>query len=229
MTGTFKIAGDTEVVNLKLNAPGMPVEELEGMAPSLGIVLPTGSQLKGGTLSANLAITGPVDKLDITGPVKLSDTSLTGFNLGSKMGAMSAFAGHAVSNPDTAIQNFSLTAHVSPAGTQADDINLDVPAIGVITGAGTVSPAGALAFKMLANLSGGMVGGVSKVATAGSGKGGVPFAIEGTTSDPKFVPELGGVAAGVATGAVKGAAGAVPGAAAAPTGAVSGLVGGKKK
>jgi len=231
LTGTFHTQGETQVVNLKLNAPGMPVEELEAMAPALGIVLPTGSQLKGGTLSANLAIAGPVDKLVITGPVKLTDTSLSGFNLGSKMGAMSAFAGKAVSNPDTAIRNFSLNAHVSPAGTQADDINLDVPSIGVITGAGTVSPAGDLAFKMLANLSGGMVGGVSKVASAGSGKGGVPFAIEGTTSDPKFVPELGGVATGLATGVAKGAvsgAGAVPGAAvAAPTKAVGGMLGKK--
>jgi AsmA protein len=228
VTGTFKTSGDTEVVNLKLNAPDMPVEALEAMLPSLAIVLPTGSQLKGGTLSANLAITGPVDKLVITGPVKLSDTSLTGFNMGSKMGAMSAFAGHAVSNPDTAIKNFSLNAHLSPAGTQADDINLDVPAIGVITGAGTVSPAGALSFKMLANLSGGMVGGVSKVATVGSGKGGIPFAIEGTTADPKFVPELGGVATDLAAGAVKGAAGGVTGVAAAPTSAVTGIVGKKK-
>jgi AsmA protein len=227
LTGTFQIQGETQVVNLKLNAPSMSVEELEAMAPAAGIVLPTGSQLKGGTLSANLAIKGPVDKLDITGPVKLSDTSLTGFNLGSKMGALSAFAGHAVSNPDTSIRNFSLNAHVSPVGTQADNINLDVPAIGVISGAGTVTPAGALAFKMLANLSGGAVGGVSKVASVGSGKGGIPFAIEGTTSDPKFVPELGGVATGLATGAVKGvASGAVP-VAAAPTKAVGGLLGKK--
>jgi AsmA protein len=167
--------------------------------------------------------------LDITGPVKLSDTSLVGFNLGSKMGALSAFAGHAVSNPDTSIRNFSLNAHMSAAGTQADGINLDVPAIGVITGAGTVSPSGALAFKMLANLSGGMVGGVSKVAAVGSGKGGIPFAIEGTTADPKFVPELGGVATSLATGAVKGAAGSVSSVAAAPTSGVTGLLGHKKK
>ena len=51
LTGTFRTQGETEVVNLKLNAPAMPVEELEAMAPSLGIVLPTGSQLKGGTLT----------------------------------------------------------------------------------------------------------------------------------------------------------------------------------
>lgn len=230
LTGTFQTQGETQILNLKLNAPSMPVEELEAMLPSLGIVLPSGSQLKGGTVSANLDINGPADKLVIAGPVKLSNTSLVGFNLGSKMGAMSAFAGHAVSNPDTAIRNLSANARVAPSGTQADNINLDVPAIGVITGSGNVSPSGALSFKMLANLSGGMVGGVSKVAAVGSGKGGIPFAIEGTTSDPKFIPDMGGVATGLATNAVKGAvSGKVPVAAGAPAGAVTGLMGHKKK
>jgi len=242
LTGTFQTQGETQIVNLKLNAPAMPVDELEAMLPALGIVLPSGSRPQGGTVSANLAITGPVDKLVITGPVKVSDTSLTGINLGSKMGALSAFAGKAVSQPNTAIPNFSLNAHVSPAGTQANDINLDVPAIGVITGNGTISPEGALAFKMLANLSGGMVGGVTKVAgvgggmvggvtkvaAVGSGKGGgIPFAIEGTTSDPHFVPELGGVAGSVAAGAAKGVAGGVPTVATAPTKVVGGLLGKK--
>ncbi len=227
LTGTFHTQGETEVVNLKLNAPEMPVEELEAMAPALGIVLPTGSQLKGGTLSAKLDIAGPVDKLVITGPVKLSDTSLSGFNLGSKMGAMSAFAGKAVANPDTAIRNFSLDARVSPEGTKADNINLDVPAIGVITGAGTVSAAGALDFKMLANLTGGAVGGVTKVASVGSGKGGIPFAIQGTTSDPHFDANVAGVAGSVATGAAKGVASDAVPVASAPTKAVGGLMGKK--
>jgi len=136
LTGTFRTQGETEVVNLKLNAPPMPVEELEAVLPSMGVVLPSGSKLKGGTLTANLDIVGPLDKLVITGPVKLSDTSLVGFNLGSKMGALSAFAGKAASNPDTSIRNFSLNARVAPEGTQANNINLDVPAIGVITGLG---------------------------------------------------------------------------------------------
>ena len=70
----------------------------------------------------------------------------------------------------------------------------------------------------------GAVGGVTKVATAGSGKGGVPFAITGTTSDPKFVPDVGGVVGGVATGAVKEAAKAPGTAVSAPTKAVGGLV-----
>jgi AsmA protein len=213
LTGTFQTQGEAETVNLKLNAPNMPVDELEAMLPSMGVVLPSGSQLKGGTLSAELAIAGALDKLVITGPVRLSNTELANFDLGSKMGALSAFAGKAASSRDTSIQNASLNARVAPEGTQADNINLTVPAIGVITGAGTVSPAGALAFKMLANLHGGMVGGLSKVAGAGSGQGGIPFAIAGTTSDPKFIPDVGGVVGGLAKGEISNVAkGQVPGA-----------------
>jgi AsmA protein len=200
LTGTLQTRGEADVVNLRLNAPDMPVDELEAMLPSVGVVLPSGSQLKGGTLSAELAIAGPLDKLVITGPVRLTDTKLANFDLGSKLGALSAFAGKSASSPDTSIQNASLDARVAPEGTKADNINLNIPAIGVITGAGTVSPAGELAFKMLADLHGGVVGGLSKIAGARSGQGGIPFAIEGTTASPKFVPEVGGAVAGMAKG-----------------------------
>jgi len=213
LTGTFRTQGEAEVVNLKLSAPSMPVDELEPMLPSMGVVLLSGSQLKGGTLSADLVILGPLDKLVITGPVRLSNTQLANFDFGSKLGALSAFAGKSASSRDTSIQNASLSARVAPEGTKADNINLDVPAIGVITGAGTVSPAGELAFKMLANLHGGVIGGLSKVAGASSGQGGIPFAIEGTTSNPKFVPEVGGAVAGLAKGQLTNVAkGQVPGA-----------------
>jgi len=228
LTGTFQTQGEAEVVNLKLNAPNMPVDELEAMLPAMGVVLPSGSQLKGGTLSAELAIAGPLDKLVITGPVRLSNTQLANFDLGSKLGALSAFAGKSASSRDTSIQNASLNARVAPEGTKADSINLNVPSIGVITGAGTISPEGALAFKMLADLHGGLVGGLSKVAEAGSGKGGIPFAIEGTTSSPKFVPEVGGEVAGLAKGEVGNIAkGQVPGASNLTKG-LGGVFGGKK-
>ena len=164
-------------------------------------------------MSAELGIAGPIDKLVITGPVRLSNTQLANFDLGSRLGALSAFAGKSASSRDTSIQNASLNARVAPEGTKADNINLNVPAIGVITGAGTVSPAGELAFKMLANLQGGVMGGLSKVAGASSGQGGIPFAIEGTTSSPKFVPEVGGMVGGLAKGELTNVAkGQVPGA-----------------
>src|SRR5690242_18100367 len=86
LAGGFQTQGEAQLLNLKLSAPNMPVDELEAMLPALGVVLPSGSQLQGGTLSAELAITGPVDKPVITGPVRLANTKLAGFDLGSKLG-----------------------------------------------------------------------------------------------------------------------------------------------
>src|SRR5215472_10021306 len=209
-----------------------PVDELEAMLPAAGVVLPSGSKLQGGTLSAELGITGPVDNLVITGPVRLANTQLAGFDLGSKLGALSAFAGKAPSSRDTSIQNASLNARVAPEGTRADSINVTIPAIGVVTGAGTISPAGALDFKMMADLQGGLAGGLTQRAALGGGKsGGIPFSITGTMSDPKFVPNMAGVAQGVAEGALGNAVAGTKGAskgAAGVTGAVGGLLGRKK-
>ena len=225
LTGTFQSAGNSEQVNLKLNAPGMPVDELEPVLPAAGVILPAGSKLKGGTLSAELSITGPIDKPVIAGPVRLSNTQLANFDLGSKLGALQAFSGRAPSSRDTSIQNASLNARVAPEGTRADNINVTIPALGVITGAGTVSPSGALAFKMVADLKGGVVGEITKVAGITSGGGGqnqIPFAIEGTTSDPKFVPDVTGVAASLAKNQLGGLA---KGRVAAPTKVPKGLGG----
>lgn len=155
-----------------------------------------GGQLQVGNLSLSI-LSGSVDaeNLSISDDPAFSKSAFV-----TALEGLSAFAGKAVSTPDTSIQNASLNARASPEGTNADNINLNVPAIGVITAAGTVSPASELAFKMLANLHGGVVGGLSKVAGTSSGQGGIPFAIEGTTSNPRVVPEMGGAAASLANG-----------------------------
>jgi AsmA protein len=161
----------------------MPVDDLEAMLPALGVILPPKSTLKGGTLNTTMAIEGPVDKLVTVGTIKLENSSLANFNLGSKLSSISALSGKNTGN-DTTIQNFSSDVRVAPDGTKADNINLTVPAIGVVTGAGTVSPANELAFKLNA-----AVGGM-----------GIPFSVAGTTSDPKFVPDVKGIAAGLLKG-----------------------------
>ena len=190
-------------MNLKLNAPDMSVDELESMLPALGVVLPSGSKLNGGTLSADLAISGPLDKLVIAGPVRMSNTKLAGFDMGAKLGALSAFSGKAPSNPDTTIQNASLNARIAPEMTRADAINVTIPSLGVVTGAGTISPNGALDFQMVAELQGNKAGALSAVTGRGGGGGGVPFRIQGTTSNPSFVPDVGGMAASAAKGAIQ--------------------------
>ena len=196
LTGGFQTQGETQILNLKLNGQDMPVDELEAMLPAFGVVLPSGSKLKGGTLSADFAINGPVDKLVIAGPVRMSNTKLAGFDMGSKLGALSTFTGKASSSPDTTIQNASLNARIAPEMTKADAINVTIPSLGVIAGAGTISPAGALDFQMTADLQ-------TARSEARIGGGGIPFKIQGTTSNPTFVPDVGGIATSAAKGALQ--------------------------
>ena len=187
LTGTYDIRGKVTTVNLKLNGSNMPVDDLEAMLPAVGVILPPKATLKGGHLDVNMVSAGPVDKLVSTGSVKMQNTQLAGFNLGQQMAAISAISGKNTGN-DTSIQNFSSDVKMAPAGTEANNINLTVPAIGVMTGAGTVSPANQLAFKMKAD-----VAGMS-----------VPFGIAGTTSNPKFTPDVRGIATGLLQNALKG-------------------------
>ena len=191
--GTYDLNGDSAALNMKLNADNMPVDDLETMLPPLGVTLPSGSSLQGGTLSSDLTIVGPVSKLVITGPVKLADTKLHGFDMGSKMSAISALAG-IKTGQDTAIQVFSSNVHVAPSGIQTENVNLVVPSIGTLTGAGTVSPENALDYKMTAALNGTGVSTLSQFAGVGGGKGAsIPFFIQGTASNPKFVPDVKGM------------------------------------
>ena len=203
LTGGFQSQGETQVVNLKLSAPNMSVDELEAMLPALRVVLPSGSKLNGGTLSANLAISGPLDKLVISGPVRMSNTKLAGFDMGAKLGALSAFTGKASSSSDTTIQNASLNARIAPEMTRANAINVTIPSLGVVTGAGTISPTGALDFQMVADLQTGRSEARTERTGRGGESGGVPFKIQGTTSNPSFVPEMGGMAASAAKGAIQ--------------------------
>ena len=139
----------------------------------------------------------------IAGPVRLSNTKLAGFDMGSKLGALSAFSGNALSSPDTAIQNASLNARVAPDMTRADAINLAIPSLGVVTGAGTISPAGALDFRMLADLQSERGEARAQRTGRGGDRGGVSFMIQGTTTSPKFVPDVESVAGNAAKGAVQ--------------------------
>jgi AsmA protein len=203
LTGNFSNSGTVASVQMKLAGQNMPASDLESVLPALGVTLPSGASLKQGTLNANLAINGPVDKLVITGPVNLSNAKLAGFDLGSKMGSLSALGGINKTVGDTEIQTLSSDFRVAPEGIRSENLNVVVPSIGAMTGSGTISADKKLDFKMVAHLgrqsnpSG--QGAVAK-ATAG---GGIPFKVEGTTSNPQIVPDVGGIVGGFANG-VKG-------------------------
>ncbi len=207
LSGTYSSAGETTTVQMKLDGSSMPATDLEAVLPALGVELPSGASLTEGTLNANFTITGPVDKLVTAGSVNLSNGKLTGFDLGSKMGALSAFAG-IPKGQDTVIQTLSSNLHIAPDGIQASNMNMVVPSIGSITGAGIMDTAHKLDFKMLAKLSmsGSPLGGVATLMSGGGQQGGgIPFKIEGTASNPVFIPDMGAAATGIAKGMLGGA------------------------
>ena len=238
LTGAYNTAGEEATLQMKLRGQAMPVSDLQGALPAVGVTLPSGAKLEGGTLDADLAINGPVNRLVIVGPVNLSNAKLAGFNLKSKLGALASFAGLGGGGSDTEIQTLSMNLRQDPEGTHAQNLNLVVPSIGTITGDGNVSASGQLNCKMVAKLAGGAgaaMGAVSqftKLAPMGGGSqgGGIPFKIEGTTSNPIFVPDVAGMAGGLAKGQLGGITSGAGGTAAdQAAGVLGGLLGKKKK
>jgi AsmA protein len=193
LTGDFDSSGKSTSVRMALAAPQMPVTELQAALPAIGVTLPPNATLKEGALDTNLTIAGPVDRLTIAGPIKLSNGLLAGFDLGGKLGALASFAGLQTSK-DTAIELLSAALRLTPDGTAVDMLTMNVPTIGSLTGDGTISPKGAMDFVMLAKLSSGAAGAASGTlarAVAFGQTSGIPFRIQGTTSNPSFAPDMG--------------------------------------
>ena len=198
VTGNYRGEGAENIVSLKLAAPAMAMDELTAMLPALDIVLPRGSSLKGGTATANVTVEGPTDKLVTAGSLAVQKTRLAGFDLGSRMKTVAQLTGIKI-NPDTDFDNVSASVRADPAGLRIDAISVVAPAIGDLSGAGAVSPANALDFKMTAKLH---TGAVLNVVNPG-GQTTVPFSIQGTAAEPKFVPDVKGMVGNMAADKLK--------------------------
>ena len=243
LNGTYETAGEATVVHIKLDAKDMPAKDLEAFLPALGIILPKGTSLQAGTLNTDLNIVGPLNKLITTGDVGLFNGKLAGFDLGSKMSGIASLAG-IKSGKDLDIQKLTTNLRMAPDGLKAENFIAVVPSVGNLAGAGTVDSKNNLDFKMAATLTSTLgdvgspvsdVSGLLGKATGGGCKTGttVPFLIQGTTADPKFVPDVGGLAAGILKSQLGCAAGLGSGAGKnatkAPTDAVNALGGLFKK
>jgi len=216
--GTYESAGEATKVNIKLEGKDMPAKDFEAFLPALGINLPKGASLQSGTLNTDLNIIGPTNRLVTNGTVGVYNTKLVGFDLGSKLSAISMLTGIKTGN-DLNIEKLTTDLHMAPDGLKADNFLAVLPPLGNLTGLGTIDSKNNLDFKMVANLANataapasaaggaanGAAGGIGGILTqvkgaAGGCKGGtttVPFLIHGTASDPKFIPDVGGLAAGM--------------------------------
>jgi len=192
LTGEYTLlAGDAPVVRMRLVGQKMPVADLEGALPAIGVTLPSGASFKQGALEADLAINGPVDRLVVTGPINLTGATMAGFDLGTKLAAIAALAGLPKSG-QTNIETLSSTIRFAPQGLQIGALNLVVSSVGALAGSGTIAPSGAMEFTMVAKLTGSGAGarGLSRVASLGQPANGIPFRIQGTTRNPVFVPDI---------------------------------------
>ncbi|HKD81951.1 MAG TPA: AsmA family protein [Candidatus Angelobacter sp.] len=192
-SGTLAAKGEETLANLKIQGKDMPVDDVAALLPAFGVILPSGASLQGGNINMDLTAEGPLDRLVINGPLNISGTHLSGYNLTSKLGAIAAFTGNKSGSMDTLIQTLSSSLRVAPDGIRAENIVLDVPSLGNLTGNGVIASNNALDFKMLLKLSGGasnLLGSLTGISASTQSRG-LPFLIEGTTSNPVFRPALG--------------------------------------
>jgi len=217
LSGTYKSVGDDFIVALKIVGNGLPATDLEAFLPAVGVNMPEKSKLTAGTLNADLTVTGPTNKLVTDGNIGLFNGKLAGFDLGSKMSGVASLAGIKTGG-DLIIEKFTSNVNMSPLGIRADNLNAVVPSLGSMVGHGTVDSKNNLNFNLVATVSSsvasGLAGGAASAATgkAGGLLGGVlgggatscksgelkvPLQVKGTTAKPEFVPDVGGVAAGL--------------------------------
>jgi len=214
--GGYKSTAQAIVLDLHLSAPDLPIDQLEQLLPTVGVHLPSGSRLKGGTLTTSLTITGPVSATVIGGPVEIDHTQLSGFDLGSRIGGINPLGG---TSGGTDIEKLSTELHSSPQSTQFDNIYGSVPKIGTASGSGSVSPSGALDFQLVArfnnatpvgavvnsgmNVVGSLLGNSSNTAA----NNGIPLTITGTTSNPSIHANIGSMLKQNAGGLLGGSSG----------------------
>jgi AsmA protein len=202
--GTYQpsnLGAQNPQLDLKLSGQGLPVNELQHLMAAAGVRLPNGAVLKGGTLGLNLAINGPAKSLVISGPIALDDTRLVGYDIGSKVHGIAALSGLKTGDT-TNIDKLRVTVRITNTGVAADQIEAVIPAVGELTGSGTVSSANQLDFSLVAKIE--TAEGVAKVGAelltklngsdaASKKTTGVPLHVIGTPEDPSITADVGSI------------------------------------
>jgi AsmA protein len=204
LSGNYSILPGSAQLTIKLTGQNLPINELQTLIPAVGVKLPNGSVLQGGTLTTSLNITGPLQELVIAGPVELSNTRLSGFNVSSQLKGIAGVAMGDTGNV-TNIQTLRLNLQVTKAGVNVSNIYASLPTLGEAVGNGTVSPGGALNFQLSMKVDtsrgiGGKAVGLLTALNGTSGKTaaqaaatGVPVTVTGTSANPIITPNVKGL------------------------------------
>jgi len=188
--GSYQIRGSALTAHLRLTGSQLPLDDVEGLLPALGIRLPGSSKLNGGTVSASIALDGPFDRLVTTGTTQIANAHLSGSDLGSKLSQVPGLNG-AATGSDIGIVALSAGFRIEPQATHVSKFSTQVSGIGSLTGDGEIDAGDRLHFTMVAHLA---KGGVVRTGFDYTGLKNVPddipFQIVGTTSLPVFVPDF---------------------------------------
>jgi AsmA protein len=187
ISGSYDLSTVSPTINAALAGPDMPLSELLAFLPVLDIVLPSGAKIEGGNVTAGIASRGTVEHLNTTGSIKIENTKLTGYDLGSKLRIVQQLAGM----PTTPATDITLAAagfDMGAFGTRVRAIQFVAPSIGQLSGEGTVSPMHELDFRMSAVVK---TGGLLAAALQQRGETTtVPFFIQGTSANPVFKADV---------------------------------------
>jgi AsmA protein len=204
VSGTYQpvaIGADDPELNLKLTGQSLPIDELQHLMTAAGVRLPNGAVLTSGMLALNLVIIGPTKSLVISGPIALDNTRLVGFDFGSKIHGIAALSGLKTGDT-TNIEKLRVNVRITNAIVVVDNIDAVIPAVGELTGSGTVSSADELDFNLVAKIDSAQ--GIGKVGAGlltklnGSDEtskntSGVPLRIIGTPEDPNITADVRGI------------------------------------
>jgi AsmA protein len=189
---------EVPLLNLKLSGQNLPIDELQSLMTAAAVRLPNGSKLRGGRLSMNLVVNGSAKSLIVAGPIAIDSTRLVGFDVSSKIHGIATLSG-VKSGDTTEIEKLRVNVRVTNRGVVADGIYAVIPAMGELSGSGTISAENELDFNLVAKVT--SASGLGKVGVSlfsalsgGSGKkSGVPLHITGTPDEPYITADVGGV------------------------------------
>jgi AsmA protein len=202
LSGTYEVLTANPMLHLKITGESLPINELQALMNAAGVSLPHGAVLKGGKLSIAMTVNGLANALSIAGPVDARSTELVGFDIGSKIHGIAALSGLKTGDT-TAIEKLRFDLKIMNSEIQVENIQGVLPAMGELSGSGTVSPANELDFKVTLNAT--TAQGIGKAGvslltkmndSAGAGKKvakGVPLLVAGTASEPVITADVGGL------------------------------------
>ena len=206
INGTYQLAANVPVFDLKLLAESVPIDGLQALLPAVGVRFPNDATLKGGTLSANFDIKGSAKDNVIVGSYEIKDTQLVGYDLGSKIVGIAALGGIKTGDT-TAIDIARADVRITKSGSESTNIYSVLPALGESTGSGTVSPSSALDFHLISKVT--SAKGLNKVgvniltklnSTSAADKPstatGIPINITGTAENPVITADVNGLVKG---------------------------------